>query len=86
MIFYKTRIDIWFKTAVVVHMLSKTGASNPNSNTPAHLQVKQTNYSSSNFNDKLCKRSSSIGLVLKLLNLNFLLPQLFDNYSWKKKI
>jgi len=37
MIVYKTIIDIWFKTAVGVHMLSKAGGFNPNSSKSAHL-------------------------------------------------
>ena len=37
MIVYKTSIDIWFKTTVGVHMLSKAGAFNPNSTASAHL-------------------------------------------------
>ena len=37
MIVYTTSIDIWFKTVVGVHMLSKAGAFNPISSTSALL-------------------------------------------------
>ena len=86
MIVYKNNFDIWFKTGVGVHMLSKAGSFNPNSSTSAHLYVKQMNWSSSNVIDKLVKKSSRIKLVLQLIMLNFLLTHHSDYYSWKIKI
>ena len=83
MIVHTTNINIWFKTAVGVHMLSKAGAFNPNSSTSALLQLKQMYCSSSNVIDRFGKKSSSIRFVLQLLILNFLLTNHSDYYSWK---